>query len=136
MKVKARNHVYETLPPFMNNRTLPRELWAERIIVGLTVATMPEQDAYQREIAAIRSDYALDKAQELIEEKAQEFMHKHFAWIKGLEIEGLAGELDYDTFYREAPPEIVAWVGRAITSTTELSLAERKNFEPESDSAS
>lgn len=132
MKVKSRNHVYECLPPFLNNRQLPPE---EQIVVRLRVVTLPEQDAYQRELMSIRSDYALDKAQELIEQKSKEIVKQKFDGIDGLEIEGFS-ELDFDTFYNEGPPELVSWVVRAVMSTTELSLAERKNFVPESGSPS
>lgn len=128
MKVKSKNFVYECLPPFLNNRLLPV---ADRIIIGLTVIPLPEQDMFQREVMQIRSDYALDKAQEMIEEKTRALVGKHFKYISGLEIEGFDGELTFETFYQEAPPELVGWVTRAVMSTTELSTSERKNFEPE-----
>lgn len=133
MKVKSKNHVYECLPPFLNNRTTKPE---EQIVIGLKVCPMPTQDRYQREVLQIRSEYALDKAQELIEEKTLGMVKESFVSIEGLEIEGLDGTLDFDTFYKEAPPELVNWVVRAVMSTTELSLAERKNWLPESDTAS
>lgn len=126
VKIKSRNHVYETLPPFMNNRQLPPE---EQIVVGLKVVMLPEQDAFQREAMAIRSEYALDKAQELIEEASRNIVREKFVSIEGLQIEGFE-TLDFDTFYKEAPPELVGWVVRAVMSTTELSAAERKNFVP------
>lgn len=126
MKIKSKNHVYETLPPFMNNRQLPKD---EQIIIGLKVVTLPEQDTFQRECMAIRSDYALDKAQEMIEEKSREIVKGKFEYIEGLEIDGF-DKLDFDTFYNEGPPELVSWVVRAVMSTTELSAAERKNFVP------
>ena len=119
----------------MNNRKLPQD---EQIVVGLKVATMPEQDTYQRQVMQIRAEYALDKAQELIEEKTRELAKSKFEYVYGLEIEGITagGTMDFDTFYNEAPPELVSWILRAILSTTELTLAERKNFLPESGSAS
>lgn len=126
MKINSKNHVYATLPPFMNNRQLPKE---EQIVIGLNVVTLPEQDAFQRECMAIRSDYAMDKAQELIEEKSRAIVREKFEYIEGLEIEGF-DKLDFDTFYNEAPPELVSWVVRTVMSTTELSAAERKNFVP------
>jgi len=132
VKIKGKNHIYETLPPFMGNRQLPKD---EQIVIGLKVVSLPEQDAYQREAMAIRSDYALDKAQELVEEKSRDLVRGKFVSIEGLEIEGI-DNLDFDTFYNEAPPELVSWVVRAVMSTTELSLAERKNFLPESGSPS
>jgi antitoxin component HigA of HigAB toxin-antitoxin module len=118
----------------MNNRTgNPKE----QIVIGLKVVSMPAQDKYQREVLQIRSEYALDKAQEMIEEKTLAMVESAFVSITGLEIEGFEDkELDFHTFYREAPPELVNWVIRAVMSTTELSLAERKNWLPGSDTAS
>lgn len=133
MKLKSKNHVYECLPPFMNNRQLPA---ADQIVIGLKVVPMPEQDLYQREVLQVRSEYALDKAQELIEEKTRKLISSKVAFVRGLEIEGLPPEIDFETFYNEAPPEIVNWVSRAVMSTTELSQAERKNWLPESGSPS
>lgn len=127
MKVMSRNHVYEAVPPFLNNRQLPPE---EQIVIGLKVVTYPEQDAFQRECLAIRSDYALDKSQEMIEEKSRELVKNKFIFIQGLEIEGF-DQLDFDILYKEGPPEIVGWISRAVMSTAELSAAERKNFVPE-----
>lgn len=128
MKIAGKSHVYATLPPFLNNRQLPE---AERIILDLTVATMPEQDAYQREAMLIRNEYALDKAQELIEEKTRALVEKHFAGCRGLIIDGVNDDgrpLTFAEFYAEAPPELVMWTVRAVMSTTELSQAEAKNF--------
>lgn len=132
MKIKSRNHVYACLPPFLNNRQLPA---GDQVVVNLKVVPMTDQDKYQREVLQVRAEYALDKAQELIEAKTLDLVRDVFCGVEGLEIEGLEDKaLDFDTFYREAPPEMVNWVVRAVMSTTELTLAERKNFLPESDS--
>jgi len=131
MQVKSRNHVYETLPPFMDNRTLPVD---QQLVLGLKVVTSPEQDAYFNQLGFIRETYALDKAQELVKEKTKDLVRSKFSFIKGLEIEGIGEKaLDFNTLYEEGPPELVAWITRVIMSTTELSHAERKNFLPESD---
>lgn len=130
MKISGRNHIYRALPPYLDNRKLPPE---DQIVIGLTVAMMPEQDLYQREVMMVRSEYALDKAQELIEEKTLALVKKHFVECHGLIIEGINDDgraLTFEEFYNEAPPELVNWVTRAVMSTTELSLAERKNFLP------
>lgn len=131
MKIKRKSHVYETLPPFLNNRKLPA---AEQIVIGLKVATLPEQDDYRSVVSRFHSDFAVDKAEELQRDKTIEFVGSKFVFCEGLEIEGLEGPIDFKTFYQEAPPELVNWVIRAVMSTTELSQAERKNFVPQSDS--
>lgn len=132
MKINGKNHVFECLPPYGNNRKLKPE---DQIVIGLKVVTMPEQDQYQRECLAIRADYAVDKAQELVEAKLKEVIKSKFVFVRGLEIEGVPGELDFDTFYSEAPPEIVAWVIGSCMSSQRLSESERKNFLPVSASA-
>lgn len=142
MKVKSRNHVYECLPQFLDNRKLPAD---EQVVIGLKVVSQPERDDYQQDLLTIRlnseHNFAEDKAREMIDQQSQErsmnLFRSKFCFVKGLEIEGFEGkELDFDTFYAEAPPELVNWATRTIMSTTELTLAERKNFLPGSDSAS
>lgn len=134
MKIESKNHVYACLPPFLDNRKLPE---GEQVVIGLKVVPMPEQDMYQREVMMIRNEYAIDKAQELIEEKTRALVAGKVAYIKGLEIAGINddGELTFEQFYNNAPPELVNWVVRAVMNTTELSHAERKNFLPASVSA-
>lgn len=133
MRIKSTSHVYETLPPYLNNRTLKDP--AEQVVVGLAVATMPEQDAHQRELLMIRAEYALDKAQELMEEKLRDLVAAKFRYCRGLVIEGVnddGRDLTWDELYRHGPPELVGWIIRAVMSSTELTLAERKNFVPAS----
>jgi hypothetical protein len=134
MKVFKKSHVFDTLPPYRNNRTLPHEQRSEQIRIGLSVATLPEQDAYRNALYAIDNDYAVDKAKELRRDKSIEFVGSKVAYIEGLEIEGIEGLLTFKDLYNEGPPEIANWVMNAIMTTTELSAAERKNFVPESDS--
>lgn len=138
MKVQNKNHVYDTLPPYLNNRMLTGKEREDQIVIGLKVATLPEQDDYRRELSRIQADYAVDKAEELQRDKSIDFVGSKFSYVKGLEIEGVensAEGMDFKTFYKEAPPELVNWCIRSVMSTTELSLAERKNFVPESDLA-
>lgn len=132
MKLKSRSHVYECLPPFLNNRKLDP---SDQVVIGLKVIPMNEQDMFQRQITIVQSEYARDKALELVEQKTKELVKGKVEYIRGLCIEGInddGADLDFDTFYAEGPPELVSWVIRAVMSTTELSAAERKNFVPES----
>jgi len=132
MKVKSKSHVYHYLPNFLNNRQLPA---AEQIVVKLKVISTTESDDYQHDVIINNRSFAPDKAQELNEKRFQKLVTEKFVGIEGLEIEGLEGkELDFDTFYSEAPPEIVGEVLKAIRSAEMLSAGEQKNFVPESDS--
>lgn len=129
MKIKSRNHVYECVPPFLDNRKLPE---SEQVVIGLKVVPMPEAEDFRQEMGRIAADYSVDKAAELQRDKTLELVGSKFAFVHGLEIEGISldenGGIPFKTFYDEAPPELVTWVCRAVMSTTELSMAERKNW--------
>ena len=131
MKVYSKNHVYECLPPYLNNRQLPTD---QQIVIGLKAVTFNDQNDLQKDIISIRTDFAIDKAAEKIEERNQELSKSKFKFIKNLNIEGIEGEIDFDAFIKEAPLELAKWVSMAIMSTEILTLAERKNFLPESSS--
>lgn len=130
MEIYSRNHVYETLPPFLDNRKLEPE---KQFVIGATVCPFPEQDEYHRRCIEIRSDFGKDKAEELIKDETFKLAQVHFKLCRGLTIKGFnddGRDLTFKEFYEEAPPEIVNWYLRAIMSQTELTLAERKNFLP------
>lgn len=131
MEVYNKNHVYECLPPYLNNRQLPPD---QQIVIGLKAVTFNDQNDLQKDIISIRTDFAIDKAAEKIEERNQELSKSKFKFIKNLNIEGVEGEIDFDIFIKEAPLELAKWVSMAIMSTEILTLAERKNFSPESSS--
>lgn len=131
MEVYSKNHVYECLPPYLNNRQLPTD---QQIVIGLKAVTFNDQNDLQKDIISIRTDFAIDKAAEKIEERNQELSKSKFKFIKNLNIEGIEGEIDFDIFIKEAPLELAKWVSMAIMSTEILTLAERKNFLPESSS--
>lgn len=131
MKVYGRNHVYRYVPNFLNNRQLPP---AEQIVLLLKTITAPEQDLYERDAYTNTRTYSADKAQELNEARLNKMFAEKFIGVEGLEIEGFEGKtLDFDTFYAEAPPEIVNDMLRAIRSGEILTAGEQKNFLPESD---
>lgn len=134
MKVYGRNHVYRYVPNFLDNRKLPKERIAEQIVVKLKVVSSPENDNYQRESITNSRTFAPDKASELNEARFHKLFNDKFIGVEGLEIEGFEGkELDFESFYSEAPPDIVTEVSRAILSSEVLTLGEQKNFVPESD---
>lgn len=134
MKVTSRNHIHHYVPNYLHNRHLTKAEAGEQIVVRLRVITALEEDSYQREALENARTYALDKAQELNEARLTKLFKEKFVGVDNLEIEGFEGkELDFDTFYAEAPPEIVNEVLRAIRSKEVLTLGEQKNFLPESD---
>jgi hypothetical protein len=131
MKVNSRNHIYRYTPDFLNNRQLPK---AEQIVINLRVITAPEEDGYQREALNNARTFAPDVAQEKNEARLNKLFAEKFVGVEGLEIDGLEGKpLDFETFYAEAPPEIVNEVLRVIRSGEALTAGEQKNFLPESD---
>lgn len=130
MRVPSRSHIYESLPPFLDNR---KQTVTEQIVIGLRVANAPEQDAYQRDRERIFATFALDKAQEEADKRLRDLVRDKYVFCRGLHIDGInddGHELTFDEFYAEAPPEIVGWVCRAVMTATELATAERKNFLP------
>lgn len=163
MNFNSASYVYQAVPPYMNNRELPslmmadiikrekvlrpeapaEEIWAAAAVeveekcemawFGLTAVSMPETDVLDRAIAALYSDHARDKASELEAAKRIEQIKKH---VHSINIK-IAGErvTDFDTFYKQAPKEVVRWVCDAVHSTIVMSHAERKNFMPGSYSA-
>lgn len=134
MKVYGKNHLYRYVPNFLNNRKLPKERRAEQIVVRLRVISPPEEDAYQREALNNVRSVAPDKAQELNEARLHKLFAEKFDGVESLEIDGLEGkEIDFDTFYSEAPPDIVNEVLRVLRSSEALTAGEQKNFLPESD---
>lgn len=132
MELKSRNYVYPYAPDYMDNRKQPK---GKMMVIGLKSVTMPENDAFQREVAMIRNDYAIDKAQELIEKKGRGLIESKCAFFENVIIDGVE-ITDFATFYAEAPIEIVKAVSTAVFSTELLTLGERKNFLPESGTAS
>jgi len=134
MKVTSRTHIHRYTPNYLDNRMLPQSRIDEQIVVNLRVIAAPEEDAYQREALENHRTYAPDKAQELNEARLNKLFKEKFVSVENLDIEGFEGkELDFDTFYAEAPPEIVNEVLRVIRSKEALTRGEQKNFVPESD---
>jgi len=130
VKINSRNHVYRYTPNYLNNRQLSQD----QIVVKLKVISAPEDDAYQREALHNTRMFAPDKAQELNEARLNKLIKEKFVGVEELEIDGLTDkEIDFDTFYAEAPPEMVNEVLRAIRSTEILTQGEQKNFLPEPD---
>jgi hypothetical protein len=130
MKVHNSRHVYETLPPYLNNRVLPPE---QQIVLGLTVVPASEQDAFSRDRERTFATFALDKAQEEVDKIHRQMVQRHYKFCRGLQIEGVnddGRDLTLDELVADGPPEVVAWMSKAIHSTTELTLAERKNYLP------
>lgn len=131
MKVNSRSHLYRYVPNYLNNRKLPRE---EQIVVNLNVIATPDDDAYQREALRNTRTFNADKAQELNEARLNTLYSEKFHSVENLEIAGFEGkEITFETFYSEAPPEMVNEILRVMRSTEQLSAGEQKNFLPESD---
>lgn len=134
MKVNKNGHVYDCLPPYFDNRILPED---EQFIVGLKAVGIGAIKALHKDIASIYSDYAIDEAHKLKEERTEELIKSKFVYVKGVEIDGHEGEIDYETLCKtDELAEIVSWISRVVMSGEELTKAERKNFLPVLPSAS
>jgi hypothetical protein len=129
MKLNSIDHVYECLPPFRNNRQLSPE---EQIVIGLRAVSMPEHDAHRQRLARFR-EHALgqEDLHEKTEEESRRLIASKVVFIRGLEVEGVGEVTDFETFTREAPRELVAWVALAVMNTEELRISDRKNFQHE-----
>lgn len=137
MKVTNRNHIHRYVPSYSNNRRLPKERIGEQVVVRLKVITAVEEDDYQRDALNNARQFSKDKAQELNEARLNKLYAEKFDGVENLEIEGLEGkELDFETFYAEAPPEMVNEILSALRSKEVLTVGEQKNFLPESDGLS
>jgi hypothetical protein len=112
------DHVYECIPPVRGN-----EQAAEPVVIGLKVISLPDQDT---EITASRGLGA-----EAITKRTMDLLRSKVAFIRDLKVGGRE-ITTFDDFYKNAPPELVGWVLRAVYSTQILSAAERKNSSPES----
>lgn len=132
MKVHNRNHVYRYVPDFLNNRRLPKEKAGEQIVVKLKAVSAPEEDSEFRESQNTLRMYAPDKAQEMNESRLNKLYASKYDGVENLEIDGIdSAEMPFDTFYAEAPQDIVREVLRVIRSTEALTAGEQKNFLPE-----
>ncbi len=137
MKIPNRNHIHRYVPNYSDNRRLPKDRIAEQIVVRMRVISAREDDEYQREAMENHRTYAPDKAQELNENRLNKLYAEKFDGVENLDIEGLEGKtFDFDTFYTEAPPEMVSEILRALRSKELLTAGEQKNFLPESDGPS
>lgn len=121
-------HVFETLPPYMGNRELPTE---KQLVIGLRAVSTPRINQYGAELKYLTATYALEKATELGQELSEKLIEEHFAFIKGLVIDGkeITG---FREFWDLAPRELTAWVENSIRIYQVLSQADRKNYLPES----
>lgn len=132
MQIHSNNHIYEAVPPFLNNReqTADQMIW-----FGMQSISQPEADKLEQATIAAYNDLAKDKAGEKVSELNLTLIKSKVKSINNLFIDG-EPVTDFDEFYRRAPKEMVSWVCNAIQSSIALSLAERKNFLPESGSPS
>ena len=133
MKVHGKNHVYEYVPDFADNRKLPAE---EQIVIGLSVVPLSEFDDYQRSCLIAGRKFSVDKAQELNEKRFHAMIDGKVHFVRGLELEGHEGkEITFDVLYNEVP-ELAGEIIQAVKSTEQLTAGEQKNFLPESDGVS
>ena len=127
MDVRNIDHVYEAVPPYLNNRDLAPE---EMVWIGVKAVSMPDQDKLDRELLMLYNDFARDKAAEMEAGKRLAQVAAKVVSINNLTLDGKP-VTSFDEFYAKAPKELVQWVCSAVHSTITLGLAERKNFQPQ-----
>lgn len=127
------NHVYECVPPVLGISEAPED---EQVIIGLSVIPIKEKDEDIFSESKIRLEKSGEEAQREVSDLTYERIKAKVKYIKNLTV----GEGDnkkvidnFDDLYEFGPPEISAWVCRAVQSSVILTRAERKNSLPESD---
>ena len=121
MKFKSHNHVYLCIPPVLGN-----ENSEQPVTVGLRGVSAVDMDNYKAQALEYQLNFGQAKASEMVTAETIKFTADHVASIEGLEIDGQP-VTDFETFYKDAPQELVSWVMTAIHSTQILTDAERKN---------
>lgn len=125
MNFPGPNHVYECLPPFRNNRSLPPE---EQIVIGIKAVYSPELDAFKLESRRIQASAgSATAAEEAIHRLNLKMVGSKIVSIRGLNIEGVGEVTDFETLFREAPLPLVEWVIRAPLLIEELMRSEIHN---------
>ena len=123
MDFNSPDHVFECVPPVLGISKAPKE---EQVIIGLSIVKRPEVDLDHTAEIKARLDHTADKASEMVAEITLARIKDKVAFIRNLTVGGVEIK-DFDTFYKEAPPELVQWVVKAVYSYYALSQAERKN---------
>ena len=117
------DHIYWTIPPTNGNLALPKK---DQVQIGLTCATVPDLDAEQLAQSVIAATEPQSKWQAMLKERTYKLIAGKFRGVKNLTIKGEEVR-DFDHFYQSGPPEMVAWVCKAVMSSEVLTAAERKN---------
>lgn len=138
------SHVYECVPPVLDiatkwevykaqvkeweadkkNIVEPEEV--KPVIIGLRCLSIPEIDEDTLREFNERSEKSPGEAQRIIGGFTKERVRGKVVFIKNLFLDGKE-ITDFDTFYAEAPPELVSWVCKAVYSSYILSRSELKN---------
>lgn len=127
MDIRSIDHVYEAVPPYLNNREQPAD---EMVWFGVKAVSMPDQDKLDRELLMLYNDLARDKAAEMEAGKRLAQIAAKVVSINNLTLDGKP-VTTFDEFYTKAPKDLVQWVCAAVHSAITLGLAERKNFLPQ-----
>jgi hypothetical protein len=143
MEFKGKGHKFKCIPPVLgiksdydnylinkelaekNNGEMPEEV--KPVIITLTGVSQPEMDKQQGKQQEISATYTLNERIEKITEITVDLVRDHFEGVENLEVGGTQINT-FDSFYKEAPMELVQWVMMAVMSTEILTAAEVKNY--------
>lgn len=73
-----------------------------------------------------RAEHAPQEAQRIIDEITRERVNSKVVKIENLNLDGEECT-DFDTLYKQGPPELASWVAKAVYSSYVLAKAEIKN---------
>lgn len=97
-----------------------------QVLIGLSCVTVPDQDGEAIAQSVITATEVQSKWQTAMKDRTYKLIASKYKGVKNLTIKGQAVK-DFDDFYHNGPPEMVAWVCKAVMSSEMLTAYERKN---------
>lgn len=98
----------------------------DQVLIGSNCVTVPDMDAEALAQSVIAATEPQSKWQELSKTRTYNLMASKFKGTKNLTIAG-APVRDFAHFYKDGPPEMVAWWCKAVMMSEVLAANERKN---------
>lgn len=137
MEFNSSNHVHRCIPTVLGIRAKYDQYLADKangekaeevkpVIIGLRFISLVDVDSDTIAETSVRYEKTPEEAQRIIAGFTKDRIKKNVSFIENLVIDGKE-VTDFDIFYEVAPPELVAWVCKAVYSSFILSEAELKN---------
>lgn len=123
MDYQGSDHVYWVAPPTNGNLKQDED---KQVLIGLSCVTVPDQDGEAIAQSVITATEPQSKWQAIVKDRTYKLIASKYRGVKNLTIKGNEVK-DFDDFYNNGPPEMVAWVCKAVMSSEMLTAFERKN---------